>query len=182
MFAIRAIIASGMLAASLGAFAQQPPATPEPPPATEAEQRARMQREVEEAARAIDAYTVARRDEAANRARVALAEMDRYIDRHHAQWSMEAERVRAESRARRERSAARIRERRAAAEARYHAMEQANAEAWTRARERFVRAYHDLAEALGLDKGTSDDSAPDQDAGKDEANGTKDEPGRDNQR
>ncbi len=112
MFAIRQAIVAGMLAIGFGALAQEPPNEPAPAPedqaAQEAEERAEMRREVEEAAQAINAYTIARKDDAAQRARVAMERMDQRIGRIRAAWSEEAERIRAESQASRERDAAMI--------------------------------------------------------------------------
>lgn len=153
MSTIRRIAMAGMFAASLGAAAQPPQTQPaaEDPARQEAAERAEMRREVEEAVRAIDAYTVARRDDATQRARVAMERMDQRIAGFQARWAAETERIRAESQASRERAAERIRDRRAVLQERYRAMEQSNAEAWALARERFVRAYRDLAGELGAD-------------------------------
>jgi hypothetical protein len=155
MSSVRNIVAAAMLAASLSAAAhQQPEVTAEPEPASEAEQRAEMRREVDEAVRAIEAYSTARRDQAVQRARSATERMDQRIRRYHAEWLAEAEAVKARRQVERDRSMARVTERRAALDARYRELQKANAQAWERARDRFIRAYRALADALG--------AAPDQ--------------------
>jgi len=149
MSSVRTIVAAAMLAASLSAAAhQQPEVTAEPEPASEAEQRAQMRREVDEAVRAIEAYSTARRDQAVQRARSATDRMDQRIRRYHAEWLAEAEAVKAKRQVERDRSMARVTERRAALEEHYRELQKANAQAWERARDRFVRAYRALADAL----------------------------------
>ena len=150
MSSVRIIVAAAMLAASLSAAAhQQPGITAEPESASEAEQRAEMRREVDEAVRAIEAYSTARRDQAVQRARSATERMDQRIRRYHAEWLAEAEAVQAKRQVERDRSMARVTERRAALDARYRELQKANAQAWERARDRFIHAYRALADALG---------------------------------
>lgn len=134
------------------AAAQEPPAEQKPPQAAEAAQRAEMRREVEEAARAIDAYSVARRADAAKRAQQAMGDMDRRLRQFQAEWSAEAKRIGENTKTNRERALAEARERRAELEKRYRQMQESNAQAWTRARDGFVRAYRDLAAALGMQR------------------------------
>ena len=151
MSSVRIIVAAAMLAASLSAAAHQQPEVPaEPEPASEAEQRAEMRREVDEAARAIEAYSTARRDQAQERARAATDRMDQRIRSYQAQWLAEAEALKARRQVERDRSMARVTERRAALQERYLELQEANAQAWQRARERFVQAYRALASALGV--------------------------------
>jgi hypothetical protein len=161
MSSVRIIVAAAMLAASLSAAAhQQPEVAAEPEPASEAEQRAEMRREVDEAVRAIEAYSTTRRDEAVQRARAATDRMDQRIGRYHAEWLAEAEAVKARRQVERDRSMARVTERRAALEEHYRELQKANAQAWERARNRFVHAYRALADALG--------AAPDEHEAEDE--------------
>lgn len=150
MSSVRLIVAAAMLGASLSAAAhQQPEVTAEPEPVSEAEQRAEMRREVDEAVRAIEAYSTTRRDQAVQRARSATDRMDQRIRRYHAEWLAEAEAVKARRQVERDRSMARVTQRRAELEKHYRELQKANAQAWERARDRFVRSYRALADALG---------------------------------
>ena len=166
MSSVHIIVAAAMLAASLAAAAhqQQPAVTAEPEPASEAEQRAEMRREVDEAVRAIEAYSTARRDQAVRRARSATDRMDQRIRRYRAEWLAEAEAVKTKRQIERDRSMARVTERRAALEERYRDLQKANAQAWERARVRLVNAYRALADAL---RDASDEPEAEEEAKKD---------------
>lgn len=159
-----------LLATGSNASAQEarPSAEQKPSEVTEATQRAEMRREVEEAARAINAYSVARRGDAAKRAQRAMDDMDQRLRYFQAEWSAEAKRIGDRSQANRERALVEARERRAELEKQYHAMQDSNAQAWERARDGFIRAYRDLAVTLGIprpkqetkeDEKTEDDKA-----------------------
>jgi hypothetical protein len=147
MTSIRMLAGVALLAASFHAGAQEKP-QPAPQAAEESAQRAEMRREVEEAARAIDAYSVSRRDEALQRAATAMEKMDMRIDRFQAAWAKQEQRISAESRASRDNALAEIRERRSELDARYRAMRESSTQAWTAAKERFIGAYLDLADSL----------------------------------
>ena len=165
MASSRTRVAAALLAASITAAAyQQPEVTGEPKPASEAEQRAQMRREVDEAVRAIEADSAGRREQAVQRARSATDRMDQRIRRYHAEWLAEAEAVKVKRQVERDRSMARVTERRAALEKGYSELQKANAQAWERARDRFVHAYRALAEALGA---ASDEPEAEEDAKQD---------------
>ncbi len=148
----RILVLALLLAANAGVPAQEtpPPAPHKPSEDTEAAQRAEMRREVEEAARAIEAYSVARRDDAARRAQQAMADIDRHLRRFQAEWSAEAKRVGERSEDNRRKALAEARARRDQLDRQYRAMQESNAQAWERARAGFIRAYRDLAAALGM--------------------------------
>ncbi len=150
MSSIRMLAGAALLAAGFHAGAQESPQPVESAPQTvdESAQRAEMRREVEEAARAIDAYSVSRRDEALQRAANAMEKMDRRIDRFQAAWAVHEQRIGAESLASRDKALAGIRERRTELDARYRAMQESGAQAWTGTKERFIEAYRDLADSL----------------------------------
>lgn len=171
MLKIRNLTLALLLATGVGAAAQQSPPTDEKPTSepAEAAQRAEMRREVEEAARAIDAYSEARRTEAAKRAQQAMNAMDRRLRQLQADWSAEAKRIGENTQANRERALAEARERRAELEKRYQEMQESNAQAWDRARDGFVRAYRDLAATLGMQRAkpeTTEDAKPEEDKAK----------------
>lgn len=142
-----------MVMALQAAAQQQDPVAPEVArkerATQEQRQRAEMQREVEEAARAIGTYSAARRDQAMARAREALDAMDKRIQRKNEEWSREAQRQHEQARAARERQDAELRAKRAQAEQRYRDLEASNAQMWARARDSFVRAYRELAARFG---------------------------------
>lgn len=116
--------------------------------AQERTEREDMQREVEEAARAIGAYSAGRRDQALARSREALDAMDRRIQRMNDELSREAQRQHAQAQAERDRQAADVRARRAKLERQYREMEASNANFWAQTRDAFVRAYRELAARL----------------------------------
>lgn len=151
MSSIRIFVSAALLATSLQVNAQEPskPAeNPKPSVSDESAQRADMRREVDEAAHAINAYSISRRDEALQRARTAMTDMDQRIKRFQADWSKEAQRVNAEARSSREKAVTDVRERREELQARYRIMQESNAQAWSRAKEGFITAYRDLADSL----------------------------------
>lgn len=157
-----------LLAIGTGGAAQQSPPQDEKKSSesTEATQRAEMHREVEEAARSINAYSVARRADAAKRAQQAMDDMDRRLRQLQTDWSAEAKRIGENTKANRERALVEARERRAVLEKRYHEMQESNAQAWARARDGFVRAYRDLAATLGMQRAkpeTTEDAKPQED-------------------
>ncbi len=154
MSPIRILAGAALLAASLHAGAQARPEPEKPAPQTtdESAQRSEMRREVEEAARAINAYSVSRRDEALQRAETAVEAMDRRITRFQAAWAAQEQRLNADSRASRDKALAEVRKRRTELDARYRAMQASNTQAWTGAKERFIGAYRDLADALRPDR------------------------------
>lgn len=151
---IQTLALAVLLATGADASAQEPPPQAEQTPSetTEASQRAEMRREVDEAARAISAYSVARRADAAKRAQQAMDDMDRRLRYFQAEWSAEAKRIGERSQANRERALVEARGRRAELDKQYHAMQDSNAQAWARARESFIRAYRDLAATLGIQR------------------------------
>ena len=90
--------------------------------------------------------------------------MDQRIRRYRAEWLAEAEAVKTKRQIERDRSMARVTERRAALEERYRELQKANAQAWERARDRFVNAYRALADAL---REASDEPEAEEEAKKD---------------
>lgn len=147
----------------------KPAPAPEQAPQAEKAQREQMRREVEEAAREIGAYSAARRDDALARARQAMRAMDERIQQKEREWSQEAQRRHAEAWAAREHHEAQVRERRERTLARYHEMEASNAAAWALAKERFIEAYRNLAEALGAQPTGSSPSQDGEDQQRDPA-------------
>lgn len=150
--------ASILLAFLFGPVAAQAPAPATAPATTDTAQsknandrdarREEMRREVDEAARAIGAYSQAERDQALQRAKSALDAMDRRIEAARRSWESEAERMTATARERRERAMADLRTQRAEAAERYRAMQDASADTWGRVREQFVASYQSLAERV----------------------------------
>jgi hypothetical protein len=138
-----------VLFAILGTAAAQEPAKP---PSQEvpssASEREDMRREVEEAARAIEAYSLARRDEAQQRAKVAIDDTDRRIQQLQADLDRGAERMSAAARADREQAMRDLRAQSAELSTRYRKMQDSSAEAWSRIRDDFVSAYRHIADAV----------------------------------
>ena len=171
----------GMIALALAAACGSPaaqdargvPAVPASQAAQrEAAQREDVRREVEEASRAIEAYSAARRQEAVERARLAVERMDARLARLRTAWSRERDGLAADARAARDRVDADLRLRRERLETRYRALRtdgaDADAEAWARVKADFVQAYRELGDALGgghgADRPASDrDGAPERD-------------------
>ncbi|WP_157480814.1 MULTISPECIES: hypothetical protein [unclassified Lysobacter] len=165
MLKLRNLALALLLTVGATVAAQQPPPREEKKASesTEVDQRAEMRREVEEAARAINAYTVARRAAAVQRAQQAMDAMDRRLRQLQADWSAEAKRIGEDVQANRERALAEARERRAVLERRYHEMQQSSAQAWEGARAGFVRAYRDLAATLSTQRPKPEDAQPEED-------------------
>ena len=139
-----------VLFAFLGAVSAQERAKTEPQAeaASEDDEREDMRKEVEEAARAIEAYSIARRDEAQQRARAAIDAMDRRIARLQSDWDRGAERMSAAARANRERAMADLRKQRDELSFGYRKMQDSSAEAWSRIRDDFVSAYRRIADSV----------------------------------
>ena len=165
---IRQLAASVLVALIVGPAMAQ---APSPPPAAQHAQaageatdtqarREEMRREVDEAAKAIDAYSQAERDQALQRAKSALDAMDRRIETARRGWESEAERMTAAARERRERAMADLRTQRAEAAERYRAMQDASAETWGRVREQFVARYQSLAERVRRLSDSADEPSP----------------------
>jgi hypothetical protein len=139
-----------LLLALFGAAAAQ---QPEPPPPRDEEpseetRREDMRKEVEEAVQAIQAYSAARRDQALQRARVAIDAMDARIAQLQDDWDRGAERMNASARATRDRAMADLRRQRAELAARYRSMQDSSAGAWSGVKDDFVSAYRRIAETL----------------------------------
>ena len=140
------------------AAAQAPPASrPEASGNVEAAQqkaadrdarREEMRREVDEAARAIGAYSRAESDQALRRARSALEAMDKRIEDARLGEAREAARMSAEAGARRERAMTELRAQRAEAAERYRALQGASSATWERVKEQFLASYRSLAEQV----------------------------------
>lgn len=162
--------ASILLALVLGPAAAQTPAPAAAPKRANAAQteqaserdarREEMHREVEEAAKAIGAYSEAERDEALQRGKSALDAMDRRIENARSNWEGGAGRMSAKTRERREHAMADLRTQRAEAAERYRAMQDASAETWERARGQFVASYRTLAERVRRLWDSADEKAP----------------------
>lgn len=151
-------VALGLFALVLGlAAAQAPPASrPRAPENAEAARkvadrdahREEMRREVDEAARAIGAYSKAESDQALQRARSALEAMDKRIEDVRLDGESEAMRISADARERRERAMAELRAQRAEAAERYRALQGASSASWERVKEQFLASYRSLAEKI----------------------------------
>lgn len=154
--------AFAVLFAILGPVAAQEPAKPAPKEevSSTAGEREEMRREVEEAARAIEAYSLARRDEAQQRARAAIDAMDRQIQQLQADLDRGTERMSAAARANRERAMADLRAQSTELSARYRTMQDSSADAWSRIRDEFVSAYRRIAEAVRQAGAESDTQEP----------------------
>lgn len=137
-----------VLFAFLGAVAAQEQTKTEPQEEAADEERESMRKEVEEAARAIEAYSLARRDEAQQRAKAAIDAMDRRIARLQSDWDRGAERRSAAARANRERAMADLRKQRDELSVGYRKMQDSSAEAWSRIRDDFVSAYRRIADSV----------------------------------
>ena len=151
--------ALGLFALVLGlAAAQAPPASrPGGPDSAEATpqkvtdrdaRREEMRREVDEAARAIGAYSKAESDQALQRARSALEAMDKRIEDARLDGEREAARMSADARERRERAMAELRTQRAEAAERYRALQGASSATWERVKEQFLASYRSLADKI----------------------------------
>lgn len=125
-----------------------------------ANEREDMRREVEEAARAIEAYSLARRDEAQQRAKAALEATDRQIQQLQADLDRGAGRMSAAARANREQAMRDLRAQSAELSTRYRKMQDSSAEAWSRIRDDFVSAYRRIAEAVRNARAESDTQEP----------------------
>lgn len=122
--------------------------------------RAEMRREVDEAARAIGAYSQAERDQALQRAKSALDAMDRRIENARRDWESETARMTAEARERRERAMTELRARRTEAAERYRALQEASSGTWERVKEQFVTSYRSLADGIRRLWDSSDGTSP----------------------
>lgn len=137
-----------VLFAFLGAVAAQEQPKTEPQEEVADDERENMRKEVEEAARAIEAYSLARRDEAQQRAKAAIDAMDRRIQQLQVDWDRSAERMNVAARANRDRALADLRVQRAELSTRYRKMQDSSAEAWSRIRDDFVTAYRRIADSV----------------------------------
>ncbi|KAF1710746.1 hypothetical protein [Pseudoxanthomonas sacheonensis] len=166
------VAASGLFALVLGLAAVQAPPEPQPGGAGDAEaarqeaanrdaRREEMRREVDEAARAIGAFSKAESDQALKRARSALEAMDKRIEDARLDWEREAARMSADARERRGRAMAELRAQRAEVAERYRALQGASSATWERVREQFLASYRSLAdEVRRLSNADSSDGAP----------------------
>jgi DNA topoisomerase VI subunit B len=154
--------AFAVLVVFLGTAAAQEPAKPpsQEEVSSTASEREDMRREVEEAARAIEAYSIARRDEAQQRAKAAIETTDRQIQQLQADLERGAERMSAAARANRERAIADLRAQSAELSARYRRMQDSSADAWSRIRDEFVNAYRRITEAVRKASADSDAQKP----------------------
>lgn len=137
-----------VLFAFLGTVAAQEQAKTEPQEEAADDERENMRKEVEEAARAIEAYSLARRDEAQQRAEAAIDAMDHRIRQLQTDWDRGGERMSAAARANRDRAMADLRAQRAELSTRYRKMQDSSAEAWSRIRDDFVSAYRRIADSV----------------------------------
>lgn len=137
---------------------QEPPAT-QPGGAGNAEdtrqeadsrdvRREEMRREVDEAARAIGAYSKAESDQALKRARSALEAMDKRIEDARLDWERKAAHMNVDAREHRERAMSGLRTQRAETAERYRALQGASSATWERVKEQFLASYRSLGEQV----------------------------------
>ena len=134
--------------------AQTKPAPSNPPqaestaPAPAPTQREKVGKEVEDAVDAIRGYSVERRDEAAERARQSMSELDGRIEalQMHTQqgWARMSEATRTRS----ETTMNGLRDRRNKLAEWYGGMRHSSVDAWGEVKSGFVTSYHDLADAM----------------------------------
>lgn len=110
--------------------------------------REELRREVDEAVRAIGAFSKAESDEALKRAKSALDAMDKRIEEGRLDWDREAVRMSADARERRERAMVELRAQRAEAADRYRALQGATSATWERVKEQFLASYRSLADKV----------------------------------
>lgn len=110
--------------------------------------REEMRREVDEAARAISAFSKAESDQALKRAKSALDAMDKRIEDARLDWEKRAARMSADARERRERAMVELRTQRAEAAERYRALQGATSTTWERVKEQFLVSYRSLADQV----------------------------------
>ncbi|MGN7725242.1 hypothetical protein ACTJIL_05380 [Luteimonas sp. 22616] len=166
---IRQMSASILLALAIGPVAAQAPASTASGQAKDAQtrqgterdaRREDMRREVEEASKAISAYSRAERSQALQRARSALDAMDRRVEdaRRALEGGVELRSTKAHER--RDRLLAELRRQRADAAERYRAMQDASEDTWERSRKQFVGSYETLAEKVRRLWDSADEAAP----------------------
>lgn len=163
--------AFGLFAFALALAAAQAPPAPQPgvagaeaarqEAASRDARREEMRREVDEAARAIGAFSKAESDQALKRAKSALDAMDKRIEDARLDWEKRAARMSADARERRERAMAELRTQRAEAAERYRALQGATSATWERVKEQFLVSYRSLADQVRrLSNADSVDGAP----------------------
>lgn len=146
----------GLLAFVLGLSIAQAPPAPQSGTAENDEaarqdaanrhaRREDMRREVDEATRAIGAFSKAESDQALERAKSALEAMDRRIEDARHEWERDAARMSADAREQRDRAMTELRTQRVEVAERYRALQGASSATWERVREQFLTSYQSLA-------------------------------------
>lgn len=132
-----------------GAAAQEPEkkASQQEQPSAEA-QREKVRKEMDEAASEIQTYSQARRDEAVERARLAIDRMDRRIQQLQADWDRRTESMSQAARANRDKAMSGLRRQRSELSDRYRKMQDSSADIWAQVRDDFVSSYRRIADAL----------------------------------
>lgn len=146
-----------------GAAAQEPenkpPQQEQPSPAN---QREKARKEMDEAANEIQAYSQARRDEAVERARLAMDRMDRQMQQLQADWDRAAESMSQAARANRDKAMSDLRRQRSELSARYRKLQDSSADIWAQVRDDFVSSYRRAAEALRKARSDYDEEQPEE--------------------
>lgn len=132
-----------------GAAAQEPEKKPaqqeQPSPET---RREKLRKEMDETASEIQAYSQARRDEAVERARLAMDRMDRQIQQLQTDWDRATESMSQAARANRDKAMSGLRQQRSDLSARYRKMQDSSVDIWAQVRDDFVSSYRRAADAL----------------------------------
>ena len=114
---------------------------------TEEIPREEVEREVEEAAQAIKAYSAEQRDEAVKEVKVALEDLDARIDRLEAKMEEQWEQMKPAARQKAEATLETLRQQRHKMVAWSERLKQSSAEAWEEMKEGFSKAYTTLLES-----------------------------------
>ena len=139
-----ALVVALALGAIPPALAQAPMEEP-PPPAADAATREDVQRETDEAIRAVQSYSAAQRRAAEARAREAVDRMRERTERLQDDWARERVQYDEAARERRARMLDGARERLEVARQRSAELDAAGEAEWQRARERFIESYRALS-------------------------------------